>query len=250
MKQFTVLLKKDFMELWRTKKLLAICIIFVVFGLVSPIMANLMPLLLSNVDGLEIIVSEPTVIDSYNVFANNIGEMFAWIMVGVIGGQIVSERIKGQYTTLRNNGVSSWQFICSKITSQIIMITVCYLLSILVFSLYNLVLFDEFLIQYSFVFFFGLYLYLIFLISLMALYGTLLKNSVTVIISAIVTSLLLNLFNFFTFGRYLPSGLNGLSMQILNDKNVMSDLYIGVVISFSISLSLIFLSVYLCSNKE
>jgi len=252
MRTFNVLLKKDFLELWRTKKILALAIVFVLFGFMSPVMANLMPLLFENMDmgGLEFTIPEPTILDSYAQLQGNLVQMVAWIMMGIFGGLIVSERLKGQYTNLRNNGVQSRHFILAKVVSQIILVTACYVLAVLAFSLYNFILFDAFFIPGSLVFFTGFYVLLLFFIALITLYGTLLKSAVAVTISAIVTTLLLDIFNFWAWGRFLPSGVSRLSAEILMDTTVRSDLFQGMAVTIGISLLLIALSVRLCGNKE
>ena len=251
MKQFWILVKKDFMELYRTKKILILFCIFVAFALASPILAKVTPDILKALgDSVQIIMPEPTIVDSYGQFVGNIAGTCIFALIIVFGGLIVNERRRGIYNNLLNNGVKKRNFVMAKVKVQAEVFTVIYLVSCLLFSVYNYVLFNEFLIQYSLLSFLAIYVYMFFIISITNLYSVLFKSSIMSIMLAIGTTLLLAIFDLFRFGKYLPNYLVNISVNIFRDGEVLNYIYYNIGITFLLIIVITLASIRFCKNKD
>ena len=252
MKQFIILFKKDLMELFRTKKVLIIGFIFIMFALLSPLMAKMMPELLKSAGNevMQISMPDATIVDSYGQFVKNLGQLGLFTLIIALGGLIVNEKRKGLYTNLINNNVKKHNFIFSKAVTQILVMTVIYAVSALLFSAYNYVIFNQFFITYSFLSFVSLYIYLIFVICLINLFSTISKSSIMSIMLGIGTVIAISFFDFFEFGKYLPNYLATMANNIFSDATCLNYVYLNIAITLAISVILVALSVKLCSNKE
>ena len=77
MNGYLAFMKKEWMEQIRTFKLFILFVVFFIFGMLSPLTAKLMPELLSQIpiEGMTIILPEPSAIDSYTQFFKNCSQM-------------------------------------------------------------------------------------------------------------------------------------------------------------------------------
>lgn len=68
MRGYLAFVKKELLEQVRTYKLLILLLVFFIFGMLSPLMAKLMPEILRQMpmDGITITIPDPTAIDSYS----------------------------------------------------------------------------------------------------------------------------------------------------------------------------------------
>lgn len=96
MRGYVVFTKKEVLENVRIFKML-IFLIFFIFGMMSPLMAKLMPEILSQmpIEGVTIILSEPTASDSYMQFFKNITQMGMIILILVFSGTLTQELNRG-----------------------------------------------------------------------------------------------------------------------------------------------------------
>ena len=250
-RQIFTLYKKDLMELWRTKKVLILSIVFVFFALTSPLIAKMTPEILKLLgDTIQIIVPEVTISDSYLQFVGNFAQIGAWTMIAVFAGLIANERKRGIYTNLVNNGVKKRNFIFSKIDSQILVMSLIYGVSILLFSFYNFVLFDEFFAAHSWMTFLALYVYLILIVCLTNFYSVLTRSGGISILLGIVTMLLLTVFDLFEWGKYLPNSLISISTGVINNVSILDYAWKTILVTMGISVALVFLSVRFLKNRE
>jgi len=247
-----ILFKKEMMELYRTKKMLIIGLAFILMALASPLLAKITPELMKSLeeDGFQVAIPDPTTIDSYTQLIQSVSQICLFTVIIVFGGMIANERKKGLYTNLVNNGVKKYNFIFAKIVSQLVMVTIIYIISILLFGSYNYILFDEFIITYSLISLFMLYIYMVFIMCCVTLYSTVCKGSGMSITLGIMTALFVGIFDLFKFGKYMPGHLLTASLNIFSDASYLDYIYVTMGIAALISVALVALSVKMCSIKE
>jgi ABC-2 type transport system permease protein len=251
MKQFFTLYKKDLLELWQTKKVLILAIVMIFFAMTSPIIAEMTPQILSLVgDAVQIIVPEVTIHDSYVQFVGNFVQVGAWTMIAVYAGSIANEKKRGLFTNLVSNGVKKYNFVFSKIESQILVMSLIYGVSILLFSLYNYIIFEQFFLFFSWMTFLAIWIYLIFIICLTNFYSVVTKSGGLTILLSITTMLMFGIFDLFAFGKYLPNYLLSISTGVLEDASMLDYAWWTILATMGISIVLVFLSVKLLKNKE
>ncbi len=255
MKQFITLLKKDIIELYRTRKILILGIVFLFFTILSPISAYLLPDILEMVgqydDSIVIIVPEPTYIDSYMQFISNFSQITIFVMIIVFAPLIVEEKRKGTFHTLLNNGVSKSNFVLAKVTSQVKVLTLLYLISVGIFLIYTKILFGQALISNWLWFFVAIYLYYVFLISLINLISVITKNNIMSIGISLLAFFGIMLFNFIPIvGKYLPNYLITIASRIIVDNDYLQYLNINFMVTIILTLITLLLSVKLCSYEN
>ena len=254
MKQFMILFKKDFTELYRTKKILIIGVIFILFALASPVIASMLPQLFTAIEVggemIEIDVPDPTIVDSQIQFISNVTQICVFTMIIALGGLIVRERRKGLYNNLLNNGVKKSNFILSKIITQVIVITGIYIVSVLLFNIYNYVLFDNFIVEHSIKSFLAVYVYLLFVISFVNFFSVISKSATLGVVLSFMTMILINIFSFFRFGNYMPAHLISRATQMFNASWYLDGFCMNIGVTLAISLALVGLSIVICKSRD
>ena len=153
MGNFTVLLKKNLIEMVRNKKIIIFSVVFVALAIISALTAKFIPLLLDMLlSGVEeemgeamgaIFIGEATVADSYIQFISNFGQIALFLVALMFAGTITKEKSKGTYASLKMNKVKDGEIVLSHFVSQIILVLVSYLLSIACFVVLNILLFKQ-----------------------------------------------------------------------------------------------------------
>ena len=121
MNGFAVLLRKDILERWRTFRLPAIGLIFLIFGLMSPLLAKYTPELIERFAGdVEISFPTPTTKDAVDQIIKNLAQTgpIAAILLGM--GVIASEKQRGTAALILTKPVTRSAFILSKFLALIV----------------------------------------------------------------------------------------------------------------------------------
>jgi len=251
MKQFLVLLRKDLLELVRKKIILIVGVVFVIFALVSPLLAKITPELLGMLgENVQITMPEATIADSYGQLVKNFSQMCVYALIIAFAGLIVRERKSGMYNNLLNNGVRRSNFVLSKITAQFLVVTGIYAVSCLLFCVYNYALFGEFWVQGSLLSFLAMYVFLIFVIGFINLFSVVSKSMMMSVILGFLMTIFIALFDLFEFGKYLPNHLIGISIMAVSNVEMAGYAWQNMAITLGLFVIIVFASVKLCSNKE
>lgn len=147
MHTFTVQLRKELTELWRTRKLIIVLVVLVGLGLMSPILAKLTPDLIESLgegqmEGIVITIPEPTTKDSIDQLLNNVTQFGLLLAVLMTIGVIVSERERGQAALMFAHPLPREIFVAAKFTALAIMFGTGMLLCALGAYIYTAILFD------------------------------------------------------------------------------------------------------------
>lgn len=150
MANFKILLKKNVIEVIRNKRIIIFSSVFVVLSLISALSAKYLPLLLEFLlTGLDdgglgsLLIFEANVANSYVQYISNFGEIGILVVGILFVGAIVKEKSKGTYSSLKMNGVKDSEIVLSHLVSQILLVTVSYLVSVALFVVLNIVLFKQ-----------------------------------------------------------------------------------------------------------
>ncbi len=146
MRVFGVQLRKELRELWRTRKLLIVWVVLVAFGLMSPLIARLLPDLLKSMGeeqtNVQIIFSEPTVRDAIDQFISNMTQFGLLLAVLLSFGTIVGERERGQATLVFPHPLPRETFVLAKFAALAILFGSGLLLGAVADYLYTVLLFE------------------------------------------------------------------------------------------------------------
>ena len=128
-KIFFKALKKELLQQWRSKRILVVLIVFVVFGLMSPAFAKFTPEMIKMVEGAEQfadLIPEPQISDAVVQYIKNLTQ-FGFILAVLLGmGAVVGEKEKGTAAMILSKPMPRWVFIFSKFTAQFLVYLIAF----------------------------------------------------------------------------------------------------------------------------
>ena len=138
-------LRKELLQLWRTKMVLVILAVFALFGMASPLLAYFMPEIFANIKEAEMfrdLIPEPSTVDATAQYLSNISQ-FGFLIAILIGmGSVASEKEKGLTEMILHKPLPRWAFILSKFTAQALVYLVAFFIAEILAYIYILVLFE------------------------------------------------------------------------------------------------------------
>ena len=256
MTNYFVFLRKEVMELVRTKKLLGLLAVFLFFAFTSPVLARYMTefiaLLVPADEALQFLIPDPVWTDSYVQFYGNIAQIGNVTIILLFMGIIASERQRGTADLVLTKGLSHWSFVLSKFVVLSAAVKLTMLVSIAVVFLYTSVLFDT--AGNVLHVFLGACAYIVFLVLVVAL--TVLSSAVA---KSNVTAAMIGFLSFLgillisalpTIGDLLPGNLSSRAMEITAEGYFHSNLVGNVLVSLGLTALLLALSVLVMRRQE
>lgn len=141
---FVTATRKELLQQWRTRRVLVIWAVFLLFGLMSPLLAKFTPQMLTMVEGAEQfadLIPQPTINDAMTQYIKNITQ-FGFIIAILVGmGAVAGEKERGTAALILSKPMSRWAFLVSKFVAQALLYAVAFLLAALATYYYTLVLF-------------------------------------------------------------------------------------------------------------
>lgn len=136
--------RKELLQQWRTKRVLVVLTVFVLFGLFSPLLAYFTPELLRGIAGAEMfaeLIPTPSAVDAIGQYLKNLSQ-FGFIIAVLLGmGAVAGEKERGTAALLLSKPLPRWAFILSKFTAQTVVYVGGFLIAGLGAYFYTVVLF-------------------------------------------------------------------------------------------------------------
>jgi ABC-2 type transport system permease protein len=143
---FGTTFRKELVFQWRTKRILIVVAIFLIFGMLSPVIAKFTPELISGLEGAEAfaaLIPEPSVIDAIAQYTSNMTQ-FGFLIVILLGmSAVAGEKDKGTAAMVLSKPMPRWSFIVSKYLSQGLVYLLAITLAGIAAYYYTLYLFDS-----------------------------------------------------------------------------------------------------------
>lgn len=246
MSQWIAFTKKELMESARTYKLLIILSVFIMFGIVNPVTAKLLPDLLASLmdDGVQIILQDPTPIDAWAQFYKNMATQLILFVI-MYSGIVSNELEKGTLVHLVTKGLSRKTIILSKYTVLILIWTIAYWICFGTTYVYTLYLLpghvDNIFIGALFMWLYGVFILSILILSSVVvpnIYGALMMIGGIVMMMMLVNTVP-------NIVKYNPYVLNSDVMQFITGEIVAADLYIVSIMTIMLSIFFVFLATLL-----
>ncbi|HPD41579.1 MAG TPA: YhfC family glutamic-type intramembrane protease [Anaerolineae bacterium] len=141
---FLAATRKELLQQWRTRRVLIVLAVFVLFGLFSPLLAYFTPQLLRSIAGAEMfaeLIPTPTAVDAIGQYLKNLSQ-FGFILAILLGmGAVAGERERGTAALVLSKPLPRWAFILSKFTAQTVVYAGGFLVASLGAYFYTVVLF-------------------------------------------------------------------------------------------------------------
>ena len=145
LRTFRRAIQKEFLQQWRTKRLLAILAVFGVFGMTSPLMAYFMPEMFKFIPGAEQfadLIPPPTQADALIQYMKSLTQ-FGFLLAIFLGiGDIAGEKERGTASLILSKPMPRGTFVTSKFLSQLLALFIGLIVAWVGGYFYTLVLFE------------------------------------------------------------------------------------------------------------
>lgn len=253
MKGFAAFTKKELLEQLRTYKWLIVICVFFIFGMISPLLAKLMPEIFKGmkVEGMEMIIPEPTIMDAYGQFFKNLTQMGMLVLLLVFGGILSNELMKGTLVNILAKGLPRHTIILSKYVAAVVLWTIGYLLSAVTAFGYTTYLFKNETVENLVFSFFCLWLFGCFVIALILLSSSITSGNFGGLILSVVALGVMIMINALPIVvKYNPVTLASKNVALLNGTQTVSGLLITVLTTSGLIVVSLFASILLFGKKK
>ena len=217
---FLTLLSKELREHWRTSKLLVVSAVFLITGLMSPLLAKYTPQLLRLVPDappeLMAMIPEPTLGDAILQYTKNTVQFGTLLVIILAMGVVAQEKERGTIAMLLTKPVQRSAVVIAKWLALMMNVTVGLVLCGLACALYTAYLFEP-LPLFSFTIANGFLLIFLGVYLTIALFASTLAKTQSVAAGGAFGGLILMLIlgALPRIGDYFPSGLVGWGEALL-----------------------------------
>ncbi|AKM82626.1 TPA: hypothetical protein DD449_01190 [Candidatus Berkelbacteria bacterium] len=251
---FWSLLKKDFLDLLRSKKILILGIIFLFVAISSVVLAKVMPQILNSLPqtpGLTISLPTPTYLDSVDQFVKNLSQLAIFVLVFLVAGTVVDEKTKKTLELTLTKPISKKAFILSKYAANLGSIKVVYLISALIFYFYTVTTFASFSFINFLIMSLLILVYLILISSATIFFSTIASSPIMAAIGGFVSMIILG-----TVWGLIKSIKNYSPYKLVGDyKEIITsgwnkDLLFPLLISIVLIISFVWASIIVFQKQE
>lgn len=253
MKGFLAFTKKEFMEQMRTYRLLIMLSVFFLFGMMSPLLAKLLPEMMSGMEmqGITLIIPEATAMDAYSQFFKNLSQMGIIVIILVFGGIISNELTRGTLINILSKGLPRHSVILAKYLATLALWTVSYLLSALTTYGYTTYLFKDSNVKNLIFSLLCLWLFGGFVLSLIFLSSTLTGgNFGGLILTAVVLVGLLSIDIFPWVQKFNPVYLASHNLELLSGVIKPSDFLKPFLVTIALVIGCLYASIFMFRKKK
>lgn len=250
MRAYLAFTKKEFTENLRTYKLLIMGAVFLLFGMMNPVLAKFTPEII-NAAGLNIDIPTPIALDSWAQFFKNAGQMGLLVLIIVFCGIMASEFSRGTLVNILTKGLKRSTVILAKFTMATVIWTLSYLLCYVVTYCYTAYFWSMDGMNHIFLSFFSLWLYGLLLIVLLILGGVLFKNIFGSLLLTGGTVIVMSLINISPkLQKYNPITLSSDNMSLLSAQKAVSDFMPALMICAALIVVLMMISITVFNKKQ
>lgn len=144
---FLAALRKELLQQWRTRRVLVVMTVFILFGLTSPLVARFMPEIFKSIPGAEQfagLIPAPTFKDAMSQYIKNITQ-FGFLLAVLLGmNAVAGEKESGTAAMILSKPMPRWAFILSKFFGQSLVYLAAFAVASLGAYYYTLLLFGSF----------------------------------------------------------------------------------------------------------
>lgn len=141
---FGVLLRKELREAWRTRRLPAIAVLFLVVGIISPLTARYLNeiLGLALADQLPVVLPEPSAAMAIEQLQKNLGQLGALAAIALAMGSVSGELDRGTAALVLAQPATRPAFLVAKLAGIALVLAACTALAVAVAWIYTAILFE------------------------------------------------------------------------------------------------------------
>lgn len=144
MSGFPILLRKELLEAWRTRRLPVLAVLFVVVGILSPLTARYLNEILGAAlgDQLPVVLPEPTAAMAIEQLQKNLGQLGALGAIALAMVSVAGELDRGTAALVLAQPATRPAFLLAKLAGIAAVLAVCTALGVAVAWVYTAILFE------------------------------------------------------------------------------------------------------------
>ena len=253
MRAFNAFLGKEVKEQLRNYKFLILGIVFAIVGLLSPLSAKFLPVLLENLvdDNITILLEDPTYIDSWVQFFSNTNQISIIVFLLLFSPILSKEYEKGSLVHMVTKGLSRQSIVLAKGTLLFFCWTVAYWMSGLITWGYTHYYFSDSTAEGLFLPLFSLYSFGLLLLAVLLLGAVLFNSAFAPLLTVggfVIVSFLADIVPVIHEWNPLQLATRNTEILVLQEGDRLLAQAIGV--NYLICISLIILSIVLFRRKN
>jgi ABC-2 type transport system permease protein len=246
MKPYAVFFKKELLEYARTYKLMVMLIVFIIFAMLSPLTAKLLPQIMASVmtEGITITLPDPSALDAWTQFFKNVSQMGLIVTVILFSGVVSGEIAKGTLVNMLTKGIGRPAVILSKFPAMAAVWTLCYALAFFICWGYTVYLFPGAALPNLGFSVFCLWLWGIFLLAALLFGSSLSRSGYGALLAAGALLVVLSLLGLFpALKTYNPLALSESNVALLTGDAAVGDLTWPIAIAAAATIAFLFAAV-------
>ena len=254
MRAIIPMIKKEIQEIYRSKKLLILIILFGFIAISSPVVAKLLPEIFKSIEvtpGIAITLPDPTWRDAIDQLIKNSAQIGMIVIIIMFAGSIADEKNKKTLELVLSKPVSRSGFIFSKFCASFLVTKIVFILSMAVFYLYTVMILGTFsLVNFALLALF-LLIFILFILSITLFFSVIAKTQVMAIGLAFLTEIV-----FVTVFGYVEKVKDYSPSYVLNNykdlmaKGNFSDFLPSAIVSLIVIILLFLFSLYFFRRQE
>ncbi len=251
--KYLAFIKKEFLEQFRTGRGLILLAVFFLFGMMSPLLAKLMPEILGSMDmqGIKIVLPEQIAIDAYAQFFKNFTQLGILILLLVFGGTLSNELSRGTLINILAKGLPRPSVLLSKYIVAVALWSLSYAMAAGVNFGYTLYLFQDARVNHLFLSLTCLWIFGCMVLALILLSSTVASGSFGgLILTAVVIVFMLLLGGFPAVARFNPITLAAENMNLITGATDAEFLITPILVSIIFTLSSLVAAMVIFSKKR
>ncbi|HEY3336688.1 MAG TPA: ABC transporter permease subunit [Candidatus Limnocylindrales bacterium] len=144
MSGFRILLRKELLEAWRTRRLPVVAVLFLVVGIISPLTAKYLPEILTATlgDQLPIPLPTPVAADALAQLQKNLGQLGALAAIALAMGSVAGELDRGTAALVLAQPATRAAFLAAKLVAIALVLAVSVATAMAVAWIYTAILFE------------------------------------------------------------------------------------------------------------
>jgi ABC-2 type transport system permease protein len=241
--------RKEWMEALRSYKFLIVAVVLVLFGLTSPLVAKVLPNVLSSAlpQGEEIakIIPPPTVWDAVAQYVKNMTQFSVILAVLITMGAIAQEKDKGTAALMLVKPLPRGSFLGAKFLAFGTIFAISILIAGIGAYYYTMLLFETLNVLHWLVLNVFLFVYVMVIVAITLFCSTITRSQAAaggITVAIIAAGLIIGIFH--NIGQYLPGELNTWSVRLLHGDNTASwpalGISLGLIVLFLVAAWLVF----------
>ncbi len=255
MRPLIAFMEKEILELYRTGKLLLMVILFVLFGMMNPVIAKLTPWLMEMASeslkesGMVIGSVKVDAMASWTQFYKNMPIVLI-VFVILSSAVLTNEYQKGTLINMLTKGLKRWKVMAAKVVVLIVLWSICYWMHYGITYGYTAYFWDNTIASHLAMGAVCPYLFGIFLIVLIFLFSSFLNGNIGVltgILAVVGASYLAGMIP--KVGKYLPTRLLS-SGELLTKAAEVSDYYGAALVTLGLCVVGMGLAVMVFNRKN